>query len=153
MRKGERREEGTPERRAGEWEPVWPPGTPSSPDSGRLTSSFLAKILSHRRHSAEGLSRGQGTQLLGDRGASKASPSSHPRNSLSWPWSSDCEPVEVKPEMAGGGEGEGDQDHHSPVSSKFSEAPGIRARARGKEHRANVRMNFLTERSNRAGEQ
>ena len=50
---------------------LWLPGTLSL-DSGRLTKSFLEEVLSHRRHSAKGLSRGQHT-AAGARGAPKAS--------------------------------------------------------------------------------
>lgn len=44
---------------------LWPPGTPSFPDSRCLTSSFLAETLSHMRPSAEGLSQG----ILREKGA------------------------------------------------------------------------------------
>jgi hypothetical protein len=89
----------------------------------------------------------------GDRGAPKESPPSHPRNSLS----PECELGEVKPD-GWGWEGGGDQHHHCPevgmcvwvVPGTFSESPGNRVRARGKEHGASVRVNFLTELSNGA---
>lgn len=56
----------------------------------------------------------ESTQLLGDRGAPEARFSSHPRNSLFWPRSQQCELAEVKQEGPGAGRREGDQDRDCP---------------------------------------